>query len=163
MDRRKTFGTQGSFNNHIQSKKHKEAVAKGATRPQKTPRASQEKVPEQKSSTVDLVMDENMTETEMNEVIDKRISEAVHLTELECLFCTHKAATFEDNMTHMTKAHSFFIPDIEYLADLRGLIKYLGEKISVGNVCLYCNGKGRAIRSLEAVRAHMVSHTIHIQ
>lgn len=108
-------------------------------------------------------MDENMTETEMNEVIDKRISEAVHLTELECLFCTHKAATFEDNMTHMTKAHSFFIPDIEYLADLRGLINYLGEKISVGNVCLYCNGKGRAIRSLEAVRAHMVSHTIHIQ
>lgn len=57
----------------------------------------------------------------------------------------------------MTIAHSFFIPDIEYLVDIKGLIKYLGEKISIGNVCLYCNGRGRELRSLEAVRAHMVS------
>lgn len=27
----------------------------------------------------------------------------------------------------MTKVHSFFIPDVEYLSDLKGLIKYLGE------------------------------------
>jgi pre-60S factor REI1 len=101
-----------------------------------------------------------MSESEVNEIIDKRIAEAVRLDELDCLFCTHKAATFEDNMTHMTKVHSFFIPDIEYLADLSGLIKYLGEKISVGNTCLYCNGKGRAIKSLEAVRAHMVKQTV---
>lgn len=156
--RRKTFGTQNSYNNHIQSKKHKEVVAKAASRPAKAPRP----VTEQKTPNVGLVMDENTTESEMNEIIDKRISEAVHLTELECLFCTHQSASFDDNMTHMTKSHSFFIPDIEYLADLRGLIKYLGEKISVGNVCLYCNGKGRAIRSLEAVRAHMVSGWNHI-
>jgi len=56
----------------------------------------------------------------------------------------------------MTKIHSFFIPEIEYLVDLRGLIKYLGEKISVGNVCLYCNGRGKGMKSLEAVRKHMV-------
>lgn len=56
----------------------------------------------------------------------------------------------------MTKAHGFFIPDIEYLSDLEGLIKYLGEKVSVGNICLYCNGKGRQIKSLEAVRKHMI-------
>jgi len=56
----------------------------------------------------------------------------------------------------MTKAHGFFIPDIEYLSDLEGLIKYLGEKVSVGNICLHCNGKGRQIKSLEAVRKHMI-------
>lgn len=56
----------------------------------------------------------------------------------------------------MTKAHGFFIPDIEYLVDLEGLIRYLGEKVSVGNICLHCNGKGRQIKSLEAVRKHMV-------
>ncbi|KAH8553831.1 C2H2 type zinc-finger-domain-containing protein [Umbelopsis sp. PMI_123] len=150
---RKTFGTQNSFNNHIQSKKHKETVTKAASRPQKT---APKDTAEQKPATVDLVVDENMSESEVNEIIDKRISEAVRLTELECLFCTEKSDTFDDNMAHMTKVHSFFIPDIEYLVDLRGLIKYLGEKISVGNVCLYCNGKGRAIRSLEAVRAHMI-------
>lgn len=56
----------------------------------------------------------------------------------------------------MTKAHGFFIPDLEYIVDLEGLIKYLGEKVSVGNICLHCNGKGRQIKSLEAVRKHMV-------
>ncbi|KAF9126594.1 hypothetical protein BG015_004675 [Linnemannia schmuckeri] len=61
-----------------------------------------------------------------------------------------------DNIEHMTKYHGFFIPDLEYIVDLEGLIKYLGEKVSVGNICLHCNGKGRQIKSLEAVRKHMV-------
>lgn len=56
----------------------------------------------------------------------------------------------------MTHVHSLFIPDIEYISDLPGLIKYLGEKISVTNVCLLCNGRGRAFKSMEAVRGHMV-------
>lgn len=56
----------------------------------------------------------------------------------------------------MTKMHGFFIPDLEYLVDIEGLIRYLGEKVSVGNICLHCNGKGRQIKSLEAVRKHMV-------
>jgi len=57
----------------------------------------------------------------------------------------------------MTSEHSFFIPDIEYLIDIEGLIKYLGEKISIANVCLYCNERGKAFYSLEAVQKHMVS------
>lgn len=48
------------------------------------------------------------------------------------------------------------VPDVDYLTDLPGLIAYLGEKIAVGNVCIYCNEKGRAFRSAEAVRKHMV-------
>ena len=56
----------------------------------------------------------------------------------------------------MTKVHGFFVPDIEYMKDLKGFIKYLGEKISIGFVCLYCNGKGRSFWSLEAVQDHMV-------
>ena len=56
----------------------------------------------------------------------------------------------------MAVAHSFFVPDLEFLVDMEGLLKYLGEKISVGNVCIFCNGKGRALHSLEAVRKHMV-------
>lgn len=56
----------------------------------------------------------------------------------------------------MAASHGFFIPDIEYLKDLEGLFKYLAEKIAIGNVCLYCNGKGKSFQSLEAVQAHMV-------
>ena len=56
----------------------------------------------------------------------------------------------------MSLVHSFFIPDAQFLIDLPGLILYLGEKIAVGNVCIYCNQKGREFRSIEAVRKHMV-------
>jgi len=55
----------------------------------------------------------------------------------------------------MSAAHSFFIPDTDYLVDLSGLITYLGDKIAVGNVCIYCNEKSKAYRSLDAVRSHM--------
>ncbi|KAJ8787998.1 hypothetical protein J1605_022654 [Eschrichtius robustus] len=55
----------------------------------------------------------------------------------------------------MTKVHSFFIPDVEYLSDLKGLIKYLGEKVGVGKICLWCNERGKSFYSTDAVQAHM--------
>lgn len=73
----------------------------------------------------------------------------------DCLFCSHHSRSLMKNMAHMSKAHSFFIPDIEYLQDLRGLIKYLGEKVGVGKICLWCNEKGKSFYSTEAVQAHM--------
>ncbi|KAF8647145.1 hypothetical protein AX16_006976 [Volvariella volvacea WC 439] len=73
-----------------------------------------------------------------------------------CLFCTVESSSLPENLTHMSSAHSFFIPDAEFLVDLPGLIAYLGEKIAVGNVCIFCNGKGREFRTLEAVRKHML-------
>lgn len=59
------------------------------------------------------------------------------------------------NVAHMTKTHSFFIPDVEFLVDLKGLVRYLGEKVGAGNVCLWCNEKGRSFYSAEAVQSHM--------
>jgi pre-60S factor REI1 len=90
--------------------------------------------------------------------LDEKIAAArSRLSPLHCLFCTHTpSSTFEDNLTHMSSEHSFFIPDAEYLVDPTGLITYLGEKVAVGNVCIYCNGKGREFRTLDAVRKHMV-------
>ncbi len=38
----------------------------------------------------------------------------------------------------------------------------MGEKITVGNVCLFCNGKGRGMRSIEAVRKHMVKGVLYL-
>ncbi|CAM4589339.1 unnamed protein product [Leuciscus chuanchicus] len=73
----------------------------------------------------------------------------------DCLFCGHHSRTLSRNMAHMTKTHSFFLPDIEYLVDMRGLILYLGEKVGVGKVCLWCNEKGKSFYSTEAVQAHM--------
>lgn len=73
----------------------------------------------------------------------------------DCLFCSHHSHSLSKNVAHMTKEHSFFIPDIEFLVDLRGLLSYLGEKVGFGKVCLWCNEKGKSFYSTEAVQAHM--------
>lgn len=52
------------------------------------------------------------------------------------------------------KCHSFFIPSIDYLTDLPGLLDYLAQKITVGYTCLYCD---KEFGSLKGVRQHMVS------
>ena len=59
----------------------------------------------------------------------------------------------------MLKSHGFHVPDIEYLSDLDGLIKYLGLKISVGHVPLYVRGSdtnGKRLRSQHACQRHMI-------
>ncbi|XP_026169533.1 zinc finger protein 622 [Mastacembelus armatus] len=73
----------------------------------------------------------------------------------DCLFCSHHSKSLMKNVAHMTKVHSFFIPDVEFLLDLKGLVRYLGEKVGAGNVCLWCNEKGRSFYSTEAVQSHM--------
>uniref|UniRef100_A0A8D2ZUW8 Cytoplasmic 60S subunit biogenesis factor ZNF622 n=1 Tax=Scophthalmus maximus TaxID=52904 RepID=A0A8D2ZUW8_SCOMX len=73
----------------------------------------------------------------------------------ECLFCSHHSKSLMKNVAHMTKGHGFFIPDVEFIVDLRGLVRYLGEKVGGGNVCLWCNEKGRSFYSTEAVQSHM--------
>lgn len=45
----------------------------------------------------------------------------------DCLFCSHHSRSLVKNVAHMTKVHSFFIPDVEFVVDLKGLIRYLGE------------------------------------
>ncbi|GBC09732.1 hypothetical protein RclHR1_09070004 [Rhizophagus clarus] len=137
----KIYYSENAYANHLQSNKHKAAEAKaafeGTTRTKKnvigvrtTPQIPNE-----------------------NELIDRKIEVAIALDEFDCLFCTQKFESFDENMRHMTKIHSFFIPEIEYLVDSHGLIKYLGEKISIGNVCLYCP---KETKNLESIRRHMI-------
>ncbi len=45
----------------------------------------------------------------------------------ECLFCDKSSSDIEHNVQHMTKCHSFFIPNIEYMVDLQGFLSYLGK------------------------------------
>ena len=53
----------------------------------------------------------------------------------------------------MAKEHSFFIPDMEYVSDLEGLLKFLGIKVGVYHVCLWCSN--RVYRDLSSVQKHM--------
>ncbi len=75
--------------------------------------------------------------------------------EKDCIFCTHASDSLEENVRHMTEIHSLFIADLEYLRDLKGLIQYLLDKVSLGHYCLTCSEKGKRFHSVEAVRKHM--------
>jgi pre-60S factor REI1 len=111
---------------------------------------------------VSLIVDGEASDSEVMQTIDEKIAAArARLSPNGCLFCAHDSPSLDANLTHMFSAHSFFIPDAEYLIDITGLIAYLGEKIAVGNVCIYCNGRGKEFRTLEATRKHMLdkSHT----
>lgn len=94
------------------------------------------------------------------EIYEHRMKTCKHLELTDCLFCHEQLPTLKANLRHMSSVHSFFIPDIEYLVDLEGMLKYLGEKIAIGWTCLYCNGKGKTFHSMKAVQDHMrsVSH-----
>jgi pre-60S factor REI1 len=53
----------------------------------------------------------------------------------------------------MAREHSFYIPDIEHVGDFEGLFKFLGIKIGVYHVCLWCSSK--CYPTLKAVQQHM--------
>ncbi|PRQ27396.1 cytoplasmic 60S subunit biogenesis factor REI1 homolog 1 [Rosa rugosa] len=74
-----------------------------------------------------------------------------------CFMCDKEHKTIERCMIHMHKHHGFFIPDIEYLKDPKGLLTYLGLKVKRDFMCLYCNDRCQPFNSLEAVRKHMVA------
>jgi pre-60S factor REI1 len=74
----------------------------------------------------------------------------------ECLFCPHVSESLETNLKHMTVEHSFFIPDIEYLIDLEGLVTYLGQMVGELHMCLWCGEKSKVFTELKAVQQHMV-------
>ena len=87
---------------------------------------------------------------------DRIASLRSRISPLQCLFCSTLAfESIDENISHMASAHSFFIPDLEYLKDLSGLLSFLGERIAADNACIFCLKRGREFRSLDAVRRHM--------
>ncbi|CCA66358.1 hypothetical protein PIIN_00044 [Serendipita indica DSM 11827] len=178
----KSYGSENAYRSHINSKRHKEAeikynagikdeMDKATTESAQTVEAPAPKVSTQARPTTNEDED-----TEMS--IDQKIARArTRLTPSDCLFCSARSDSLASNLTHMSVEHGFFIPDAEYLVDVEGFISYLGEKIAIGNVCIYCYGKrrrqpnskgqsrkeeaeeevtGREFRSLEATRRHML-------
>jgi pre-60S factor REI1 len=71
----------------------------------------------------------------------------------KCFFCEHMSDSAENKCVHMAKEHSFFIPDMEHVSDLEGLIKFLGVKLGAYHVCLWCSTK--FYKDLASVQKHM--------
>lgn len=101
--------------------------------------------------------DEIPLEQQEERLMREKLSNKVDIPVTTCLFChTKQKANFEDietNIKHMFLKHGLYIPERKYLVDLEGLIRYLGEKIGLGNICLCCSYQGK---NIEAVREHML-------
>lgn len=141
----KMFSNQNAYDNHLNSKKHKENEKNKIeedTLSDKSP-----KIIEEDESVSDV---EEVDSDEWDEMSENPIDNN------NCLFCSHHSGNFYKNLEHMTISHSFFIPDIEYCTDVEGLLRYLGEKVSEGFMCLWCNEKGKTFHTAESAKQHMV-------
>lgn len=156
---RKSFSSEGAFNSHTASKKHRECLE---TPKPKTNGQTQGENSDQKQKDWKRLLAIASDEAEIDRLLAEKMATCKRFTIQECLFCTFHSESFEASLEHMALKHSFFIPDLEHLTDTEGIIKYLGDKITVANVCIYCNGKGRALHSTEAVQAHMVPRLIQV-
>lgn len=94
------------------------------------------------------------TDDEVDRELKKRLKKSKPIPPNVSFLTGQIFQTAEENSEHLRKQFGMFIPEREYLIDLDGLMTYLGEKVGLGNMCLYCNFEAR---SLEAVRAHMVA------
>ncbi|KAG4101506.1 hypothetical protein H8356DRAFT_1421939 [Neocallimastix lanati (nom. inval.)] len=157
---KKVFNTENAYKNHELSKKHMDNVVifenKKATKNDDSSDLSEDENGNLKEPKINWKkrFAEAQTDEEFNKILDEKIKLSRKLEETECIFCDFKGETFEKKMEHMTVEHTFFIPDVEYLASVKGLMTYLGEKISIGNTCIYCE---KMFQSLEAVRKHMLA------
>eukprot|EP00033_Pygsuia_biforma_P000487 GCRY01000575.1.p1 GENE.GCRY01000575.1~~GCRY01000575.1.p1 ORF type:complete len:378 (-),score=74.35 GCRY01000575.1:280-1392(-) len=144
----KKYSSSGALDQHLNSKKHKE-TAKNFD-PIKHQQKMTNKSSQPKKETVDF---SKMTE---EEVADYKIANAPTMSECHCLFCAMVSNSLESNISHMARDHSFFLPDVEYLVDLKGFVEYLAQKLAIGNVCLYCN---KQFSALDSVQKHMIDQS----
>ena len=152
-DCKKHFSSHNSYETHLQSRRHRENLAK-------TEKLAKKETKEfiEANNEINLQKgtgDDDVASTEPNNDTDEEFTpEPLDLT--ECLFCPHDSVDLESSLKHMGRSHGFMIPDLEYLVDVKGLVSYLCEKVGIGNTCLYCNTKGKSFYSVEAVQNHMV-------
>ncbi|KAJ8969985.1 hypothetical protein NQ317_007032 [Molorchus minor] len=139
----KAFGNKNAFDNHLNSKKHKDNEKNNLNEGEAISVPSTQK---DNAGKMDIGK-EDFEEVDSDEWEDDTENP---IDNNDCLFCLHHSHNFIKNLEHMTIAHSFFIPDIEYCTDLNGLLRYLGF------MCLWCNEKGKTFHSADAARKHMI-------
>lgn len=155
----KVFNTANAYENHIQSKKHKDVISGKEKRPNKSKRGKQKassankQIPEKEKESEQNV-EEPMSDEDIETDSDSYDENSIDVE--ECLFCGFVSSNLEDNVQHMSSHHGFFLPDAEFINDLDGLITYLGEKVGAGKICLWCDQKGKKFFNTRDVQRHMV-------
>lgn len=151
---KKIFKTKNSYDNHLNSKKHKESLKvfkeshHGNNDVDQDVCVFESNIIDEKK---DLMEIESVDSDEWNDFdIENPIDNN------DCIFCENHSKNLTKNLKHMSIAHSFFIPDAEYCCDIKGLLAYLAEKVCKDFMCLWCNEKGKTFYSIQSVRQHMI-------
>lgn len=110
---------------------------------------------------MDSPLEDEVDDTELvdedEEDDEEDYDEADAIPLLTCLFCNRVHENIQSCLDHMYRSHGFHIPFPRHCIDIPGFVTYLGVKVGVGRVCLYCNGRGKSQwRSKRAVQQHMM-------
>ncbi|KAF9938542.1 hypothetical protein BGZ67_010691 [Mortierella alpina] len=125
-----------AYDNHVNSKKHKQIAAAYEKKQQSKGIASTDS--SSSTAAVETGTTAPTTTTTTTATTTKDPVEQLAPSETVCLFCSHSAADASTNYEHMRTAHGFFLPSIERLIDLSGMLTYLAEKLVHDHDCLWC-------------------------
>ncbi|KAL1476794.1 hypothetical protein MTO96_036236 [Rhipicephalus appendiculatus] len=150
----KRFGAPKAFENHVNSKKHQQALVMAqAGKPEESSAASSEVIarpkPERSESTSScssMVARKNAKNASEHAPLSQQKTPAQRMP---------VAALWQMWPTWGVRTPSSS-PDAEYLVDVEGLLTYLGYKLGVGRLCLWCsNERSAPYVSVQAARQHM--------
>ena len=86
---------------------------------------------------------------------DTELSEEPEFNSVQCLFCGMENDTFDGNLAHMSKAHSFAIPYQDNLTvDVETLARYLHLTIYGYGECILCATRRSTV---EGIQHHMTA------
>ena len=77
---------------------------------------------------------------------------AVQLAPGDSLFDRNSERTLEMSLEYMAVKFGCFVPFVEHVEDLDGLMEYLRQRLTIGCSCLWCS---KSFHSFQAVQAHM--------
>ena len=139
----KKFSSEKALKNHMASRRHRDALR---SRMDTNPMSDISQTDD--DSSITGIEDE----TNVDNLDDEAEEENHPIPPNVCVFDGHVSDTPELNAAYMAANFGFFLPYIEHLIDLTGLLRYLGEKVGIGNICVECD---RPFKTLRAVRHHM--------
>ncbi|KAG0043193.1 hypothetical protein BGZ83_011722 [Gryganskiella cystojenkinii] len=152
-----------AYENHQQSKKHKQIAALYEKKQKKEQDAAAARSSSEDTTTTATTETTATTTTTGNMAVEQKSP-----SETVCLFCSHESEDGLHNYDHMYSVHGFFLPSSERLIDLEGMLEYLAEKLTRDHDCLWCTPSVFAqdlkpdqeisskFKNLASVRRHML-------
>jgi hypothetical protein len=95
---------------------------------------------------------EDEDEDDEDSPVDFSAEELLEVDTKRSIFDAHGSAEAAHNLAYMHKRFGFFLPDLEYLVDPTGMLRYAALKVKAGRTCLYCQ---RVFGSSQACVGHM--------